>query len=181
MQKLPHPIQESLWELLSELKIDLEFSEPRKTKLADWRLKNGKQKITINYDLHPVQFFMTLCHEIAHGITWNQYKNTVAPHGKEWKNNYKSVIIPLLNGYFGEYIETRIRKAMKNPKAAGIPPEIMEITNPGQLMVNDINMGVMFPFDGKMLTKIYKKKTKWMCLEPSTGKQWLVHGLGTPK
>ena len=178
MQKLPPPIQDALWTKLSELNILLEYSDPRKTKLADWRLRDGKQKITINYDLHPVQFFITLCHEIAHGITWNQYKRSVAPHGKEWKNNFRNVILPLLVGHFGENNEKVIKDVMKNPKAAGIPSEIRAITNPNQYTVDNIHMGVMFPFDGKMLTKIYKKRTKWVCLEPSTGKQWIVSGAG---
>jgi predicted SprT family Zn-dependent metalloprotease len=175
MEKLPEPLREILWSKINDLNITLEFSEHRNTKYGEWRLFNGKQTISINYNLHPLQFFLTLTHEIAHSITWNMYGNLAKPHGKEWKQNYRNIVLPLMNkGFFSKEVEKVIIEHMKNPPAcAGTCSEITKIINPSVNLVKDVPVGTMFPYRGNFLVKLHKKRTRWVCNDAS-GRSYLI-------
>ena len=71
-----------------------------------------KYTITVNEDLNQYAFLITYLHEIAHLVTGLEFdppvwrtgetacrtygRRQVAPHGKEWKKNFKKLIEPLL-------------------------------------------------------------------------------------
>src|ERR1039458_2828799 len=72
----------------------------RKSKFGDYRpLRNKKHdhQITINNDLNPYAFLVTLIHEIAHMYVYTRYKNRVKPHGPEWKNIYSEILEPFID------------------------------------------------------------------------------------
>lgn len=175
MDKLPPSIRDSLWRELNERNITLLFSNDREIILGDWTRKSGVETITINYNLHPIQFFLTLTHEISHSITYNKYFLTVLPHGKEWKSIYKKFVMSILDGSFGGDVENVIIKHMKNPPAkAGADPNINRLTDPKGLILEDVPRGVSFPYHGIVYKKLYKKRTKWV-LEDENGKTWMLH------
>ena len=58
----------------------------RKTRHGDYKLMpDGRHQITINNNLNPYRFLLTLVHEIAHFDAFLNYGRTIKPHGKEWK------------------------------------------------------------------------------------------------
>ena len=61
------------------------------------RDRAGKKPLYIYNDLNQYAFLITYLHEVAHLITYQKHKNKVAPHGKEWKNDFKIVLLPILN------------------------------------------------------------------------------------
>ena len=60
----------------------------RRSKLGDFRRpRHGRgAQITVNRDLPPLQFLLTLTHEIAHLHAFGSHRRRIRPHGKEWKN-----------------------------------------------------------------------------------------------
>ncbi len=175
MEKLPPSIRDSLWREINERNITLIFSKDRETIMGDWTLKSGVETITINYNMHPIQFFLTLTHEIAHSIAYNKYRLTVKPHGKEWKNIYKNFVKSLLDGSFGADVESVIIKHMNNPPAtAGADPNINRLIDPKGLILEDVPKGVSFPFKGVMYKKLYKRRTKWV-IQDDKGTTWMLH------
>ena len=75
--------------------IHLRITAERSTKLGDFRPnmhKNSGHRITINHNLNQHAFLITLVHEIAHLINWNIHRDTVKPHGAEWKNIFNEAI-----------------------------------------------------------------------------------------
>ena len=64
----------------------IRVSKPRKTKLGDYR-RPGRphqpHRISINGNLNPYAFLITLLHEWAHLEIYQEYKGKVAPHGPE--------------------------------------------------------------------------------------------------
>ena len=69
----------------------------RKTKHGDYRqLPNSKHQITINSNLNPYRFLITLIHEIAHFETYNKFGRFIKPHGKEWKQTFQHLMLPFL-------------------------------------------------------------------------------------
>ena len=46
----------------------------------------------MNGTLNNYSFLITLIHELAHLLTFTQYKNRVEPHGREWKRIYGTMM-----------------------------------------------------------------------------------------
>jgi predicted SprT family Zn-dependent metalloprotease len=53
--------------------------------------------ITVNGDLNPYSFLITTLHEFAHLHTYLKYGTRVAPHGEEWKNCYRKLLLPIID------------------------------------------------------------------------------------
>jgi hypothetical protein len=65
---------------------------PRKTLQGSYRLPTPRHRplITINSNLNPYAFLLTLLHEIAHAQAFKTYKTK--GHQKEWKNCFKHLL-----------------------------------------------------------------------------------------
>ena len=62
---------------------------------------------------------ITVLHELAHHLTWAKYKRIVKPHGKEWKQEYQRIFIPVLtNEHIDEPLKRMLARHLKNPKAS---------------------------------------------------------------
>ena len=175
MDRLPVPVSQRIELALAELEIELKVVPSRKTKLGDWCFRNGKHTITINDDLCQAQFFMTLIHELAHATTWNIYTGTVKPHGKEWKDQFRSLMLPLLDGHFPIMVERTLREHMKNPSArSGTCADVAKIMNPHQMYLKDVPVnGRFYSSNGLLLIKISKRRTKWDCID-MYGRKWIA-------
>jgi SprT protein len=99
----------------------LRIKKSRSSKYGDYRPPIGKEnhQITINYDMNPYAFLITLVHEIAHLTNWNKHKNSVLPHGAEWKLEFKILMNYFLyEQIFPEDVTQALKKYMQNPAAS---------------------------------------------------------------
>lgn len=176
MESLPVPVQNAITQYLTG--IHFKTVQPRKTALGMWRFRNGIHEITINNDLTGVQFMLTLVHEIAHARIWDMYNGSVSPHGKEWKDQYHRLMLPLLQGFFEPHIEYQLKEYMKNPYASSTRSlEIRKIVDPDRKMLEDVPPGVTFKIsDGREFIKIRKRRVKWECVTPE-GKMYIIPGI----
>jgi hypothetical protein len=104
---LPADTVEPVISYLQQYKVHLRISQGRTTKLGDYRPpgKDRGHQISVNHDLNPYAFLITLIHEFAHLIVWEKYRNSVKPHGKEWKETYRELMQPFTeNGTFPKEI-----------------------------------------------------------------------------
>ena len=83
---------------LNTYNCQLKIKKPRLTKLGDYRCpQNGKGHIiSINNNLNPYAFLITLTHEIAHMMVWEKHQNKVLPHGSEWKEMFQKLMLNFL-------------------------------------------------------------------------------------
>jgi hypothetical protein len=95
---LPDGSFEKVVEYIHHFKVHLTISKQRKSVLGDYRHSGwgGNHRISVNGNLNKYEFLITLLHELAHLLTYEQYKNRVEPHGKEWKNHYSTLLSILL-------------------------------------------------------------------------------------
>ena len=180
---LPEGTADLCAQWLIDHKSQLTVSRPRKTKLGDFRpaQKNNPHRISINNDLSPLQFLITFAHEIAHVQTWSQNGRKVAPHGLEWKNNYRHNLYQILDlNVLDGHSASVLKQHSLNPKASscadGSLQNLSQSSPPGKTL-NTLQPETIFQIEnGKVFKAIRKLRTFWLCEEPSTGKFYRVRG-----
>ena len=104
---------------IDDLKVKVEISIPRKTKLGDFKVRGNQLSITINNNLNKYLFLIVLTHELAHAFVFKKYQNTVKPHAKSWQLTFKSLMLNFLTpDYFPEDILKVLSRHMISPKAS---------------------------------------------------------------
>ena len=109
-----------LTQYLLRWKVNIVITRKRHTKHGDFRaLTNGEHQITVNQMTNPYRFLITTLHEIAHLVTFKDFGRTIKPHGKEWKINYKNIMMPFLTpDIFPEELLKKLQLHFINPKAS---------------------------------------------------------------
>jgi len=91
---IPENSHQLISDLIDKENLIVKIVNTRKTKHGDFRKqKNGKFQITINKIDNKYRFLITLIHELAHFKVSSEFKYPTSPHGIEWKNTYKKMII----------------------------------------------------------------------------------------
>lgn len=171
---------------LSKIKVSLkiEIKPQRKTRYGDYRrYPDGSHKITVNNNLNPQEFLLTLLHELAHLITFLRNGVKVKPHGKEWKLNYKLLMLPMINDkIFNAETLPLIAKHFKSPKASIDSDYQLAFLlrgnkrNQNKTCVFQLDDGAVFTVDKKRtFVKEGKKTKKMVCKDLDTGKRYLFH------
>ncbi len=83
---------------LQQHPLSVQVVKPRRTKLGDYRgsFRGEAPRITVNNDLNPYAFLVTLVHEFAHHSTFLVARRA-EPHGLEWKSEYQRLMRPFLS------------------------------------------------------------------------------------
>jgi len=117
---IPQDAISDVVKLLQQDSLVIKVKSERKTKHGDYKpLSNGKHQITINGNLNPYRFLMTLIHEIAHFEAFKNYGKFIKPHGKEWKHTFQHLMLPFIRPeIFPNEILPLLANHFKNPKAS---------------------------------------------------------------
>lgn len=168
--------------------VQLKITKARKTKRGDYRHPApGKSlhQISVNGNLNSYSFLLTLLHEIAHLLAYLEFKNQIAPHGKEWKLLFKQVLSDFLNKHFFPHdVELALKKSLKNLKATTCSDVDLDralknydLRHPSLILLEDIPSHSCFQIeDGRSFQKIEKLRTRYKCKELKTGQLFFVSG-----
>lgn len=118
---LPEASIEEVFKSIVKYKIHLRVSKNRSTKLGDYRAahKGEPHRISINHNLNPYAFLITLIHEEAHLVAFENYGRQIRPHGKEWKYCFRELMEPYFGLEIFPYdIEIALKNYLKNPSAS---------------------------------------------------------------
>lgn len=81
--------------------------------------KGHPHRISINHNLNTYSFLITLIHEVAHLVVFENFGPRVRPHGKEWKYCFQEIMEPYLSlGIFPYDVQTALKIYLKNPSAS---------------------------------------------------------------
>mgnify|MGYP001144781552 FL=1 len=168
--------------LIEKHKINLKIVNQRLTKHGDFRqLPNGEFQITINNNLNPFQFLLTLIHEIAHHTTFEKY-GRIRPHGKEWKQQFQYLMLPFLNpSIFPNQMLTPLAHYLKSPKASTDSDVRLSLALKGNTAENGKNFvfelptNCTFVFKNKIYIRGKKRKTRIECLQLTTNRMYLFN------
>lgn len=181
---LPEGTYLPVLEYLNHYKVHLTVTQERKSILGDYRhtTKHKNHRISINGNLNKYSFLITLLHEIAHLLTFDQFGNKVQAHGAEWKKNYALMLKQFIeHKIFPADIETELRATFKNPAATSCAEEGLirvlkkydEKQSPLK-MVEELPPSSLFrTHDGKTFKKGIKLRKRFKCEELETGKVYL--------
>jgi len=162
-------------------KVHLTISKQRKSVLGDYKHAGwgGNHRISVNGNLNKYEFLITLLHELAHLLTYEQYKARVEPHGKEWKGHYSRLLVDFIQQRsFPADIEKALQKSIINPSAtANGETELLlvlrkydAVKKAGQHHIIDIPDGTLFQTEnGKIFRKGAKRRKRFECIEIKTG------------
>lgn len=169
--------------VLKEHKAILKIKAPRKTKLGDYRNPqfNGQHQISVNGDLNPHAFAVTLLHELAHMLCYERYKNSVKPHGSEWKELFKQLALPYLKmDIFPTDVLNSLEKYFQNPGASSCAdPSLYKVLNRyneiQELYLEDIPDHSHFKLpNGRAFEKGQRKRTRYLCKCLTSGRIYSV-------
>jgi len=171
----------------SQRSFDLKISKKRTTKFGDFRgsLKNEQPRISVNSNLNEYAFLITLTHEFAHLLVWLKHQHKVKAHGIEWKTEFATLMnILLTRNVFPEHLKQVLEIHMKNPAASSardisLINELKKYDTPSNLLtLMEIEENSAFILNEKrVFIKGKKRRTRFVCKEISTKKEYLIHGV----
>jgi hypothetical protein len=170
-------------EYLHQYKVHLTITRERKSILGDYRhaTTDKNHRISVNGNLNSYAFLITLVHELAHLVTFIQFKHQVAPHGREWKNCYAMLLKDFLgNEIFPPVVEQALKQSMHDLPASSCADEgLMRVLKKfdrdnGLVMVEQLPEGHLFDIgEGRIFKKGKKLRKRFQCIEVETGKLYL--------
>lgn len=183
-QFLPPGTGDSVMAYLHQYKIHLTVARERKSILGDYRHRthHSNHRISVNGNLNQYAFLITLLHELAHLLTFEQYQNKVQAHGSEWKMIFGELLKQFIqHKVFPEDIEKELLLSLKNPAASSCAEEGLlrvlrkyDTAASGQLLVEEIATGSLFRIkDGRVFRKDEQLRKRFKCTEVKTGKVYL--------
>lgn len=173
--------------LLVKHKVRFKIVAPRSTKLGDFRPGNTSRlpQITVNGNLNPYSFLITTLHEFAHFVTFEKYSNRVAPHGAEWKHEFKLLLFPVISHpEFPEGIKKALERSLHNLKASSCSDTFLtrELTKFDQKddtiqLLEELPYGTHFLLQNKIFYKGELRRKRFLCTEIKSKKNYLVSGI----
>jgi len=184
---VPFEFVDYIVELFIDTPVKFKIVPPRKTKLGDFRMGSALEKpeITVNGNLNPYGFLITTIHEFAHLHTFLTYGNKVAPHGIEWKNNYKKLLLPVLES---KQLPTDIEKVLINSlvsvKASSCSDQHLsralkkyDPVKDGVELLEKLPKNSIFVLNGREFKKGELRRKKFLCEEMISHKLYLVNAI----
>lgn len=192
LQELRHFLPAGSFELIVEYllhyHVHLSITRERRTVLGDYRHAHSHQhhRISVNGNLNPYAFLITLIHELAHLLTFEQFGNRVSAHGKEWKLIYRKLLEAFLGKLiFPADVEAALHKSLHNLPASSCADEplmrVLRQHDPPEekgVLVEELPDGALFVIEGgRVFQKGKKLRKRYQCKELRTGKLYLFSGM----
>ena len=181
---IPPAALDQVASLLSHDSLVVKIKQERKTRHGDYRrLPNGKHQITINSNLNPYRFLITLIHEIAHFEAYKSYGKLIKPHGSEWKFVFQHLMLPFLRpDVFPNDVLPFLATHFKNPKASSDSDTVLalklkqfDLPN-GKTFIFEVPEGAVFKlYNGKLFRKGLKRRTRFECTDMATGRLYVFN------
>lgn len=182
---LPEHAVIPVFELIKANHVHLKVVSERITRHGDYRKHpNGMHQITVNSNLNKYRFLITLIHEMAHLVAFEKFGRNIKPHGIEWKQTFRILMIPFLNTFiFPEKILPLLQKHFRNPSASSDTDALLSMAlkqydsesgSSDKVFVNDLPTGSYFRiYNGRVFKKGALRVKRFECIEIKTGRLYV--------
>ncbi len=186
---IPDGAQPMIWDLIKDYNFVLTITRDRVTKNGDYRIpmrSKEPHKISVNGTLNPYAFLLTLLHEIAHMIAFENYGKHIKPHGIQWKKTFSEIAGPfLIKKVWPEDVTEILLDYFRNPKASSaghrqLARVLRKYEPQGDIYLEDIPVGAVFSIKsqrGRWFLKGNQRRTRFLCKEIESGKEYTIHGM----
>ena len=161
----------------------LKITKNRNSKLGDYRkLPDKSHQITVNGTLEPQLFFFVLTHELAHLIAFEKYGRRISPHGAEWKQTFREMLLESLTVYT-EDLRPIIQKFSKSPKANFMAsPDLVKYfhrpeEDDEQTFIENLKKGELFEYKKEIFVIEETTKKRYLCRNLKSGLKYKVNTL----
>jgi predicted SprT family Zn-dependent metalloprotease len=186
---LPDGAFEPVVSLINQYKVHLTVTKARKSVLGDYRHASlgANHKISVNGNLNQYEFLITLLHELAHLLCFEQFRNRVEAHGKEWKNIYSDLLAAFIRlEIFPVDIQKSLQKTLLNPAATAngetalllVLRKYDTVKKEGHMFVAHLPEGTLFEsLKGRIFRRGKKRRIRIECVEVATGQVYSFSAL----
>jgi hypothetical protein len=186
---IPVESVDEICNILALYPLKIKIVNPRKRIQGSYRRPRFSTEchiITINRDLNPYTFLITLLHEIAHMQAW--VKNRTLRHGTDWKLCFTNLIKQFLSlNVFPEDIQCALKKHLQNIKSS----EFLDIflsktlqkydaepsTAQNLIPLEDVPKNTVFLYGDKKMEKQSLMRKYYLCRDLKTNKLYRCHPL----
>ena len=160
------------------------MARERKTVLGDYRHRTHRKnhRISVNGNLNAYAFLITLLHELAHLLAFENFGNRIAPHGIEWKKVFGQLLAQFIeHNVFPDDIKKALVQTLHDPAASSCSDEDLlrvlkryDERETQLVFVESIPDGALFrTHDGRIFRKGEKMRKRYRCEEVKTKKIYL--------
>ncbi len=187
---LPTEHLDYVLDLLASYPVKFRVSKPRKTKLGDFRYnRNGLHQISVNGDLNQYAFLITLVHEFAHLVSYQEHGVRIRPHGPEWQSCYAKLLRPVIDSEtLPDDVQHALINSLINIKASSCSDKRLykvlmkyDPLDDELSLLEEVSMNSLFEFNGRQFSKGELRRTRYLCMENNTQKIYLVSSLAKVK
>lgn len=180
---LPENTLSYLKQWFADFSIHIKITKGRNSKLGDYRkMPDKSHQITINSTLQPPLFFFVLTHELAHLLAFENYGGRISPHGAEWKNTFRIMLLESISVY-PEDLKPIILKFSKSPKANFMAsPDLVRYFHiedyaDESSYIEDLVLGEKFIYKKNAYIIEEKRKKNYICLNLESAKRYIFKPL----
>jgi len=179
---LPEHAVDLVFELVKAHEVHLKIVTERATRHGDYRRnQDGSHAITVNSNLNKYRFLITTIHEIAHLVAFKKYGKNIKPHGIEWKQTFRLLMLPFINpAIFPNEVLPIVANHFKNPSASSDTDAILAMTlkkfDPPSdyIFVDELPLNSYFRMkDGRVFKKGKLRVKLFECTDIHTNKVYL--------
>ncbi|MEP6464742.1 MAG: SprT-like domain-containing protein [Parafilimonas sp.] len=182
---LPENSFEQVAFFLQHYKVHLTITAQRESVLGDYRnaIHGKNHRISVNGNLNKFSFLVTLLHELAHLLAFENHGNRIQAHGKEWKCIYSELLKDFINRkVFPPEVEKALYDAAQNPAASSCAEEGLtrvlrkyDTKKDGMMLLEELPRGAYFKTkDNRIFQKGEQLRKRFRCTEKNTGLVYLI-------
>lgn len=187
---LPEGFEPMIAALLLKYPVRFAITPPRNSKLGDYRAPVGNEthhRISVNGNLNKYSFLITTLHEFAHLETFLKFGHKVKPHGEEWKQTYRKLLLPAIDTKkLPGVIEEALVRSLANTKASSCSDTQLsrvlrqfDQRHAHHLTLEELPKNATFVLQGRQFRKGDLRRTRYLCEELSSRRNFLIHALAT--
>lgn len=181
---LPDGTFPAVLEYLRLHRVHLTVARERRSILGDYRHRTAasNHRISVNGNLNKYAFLITLLHELAHLLTFEEYGNRVMAHGAEWKKIYANLLAQFLRNHtFPNDIQAALLSSLQNPAASTCAEDGLlrvlrryDADSERKTLIEELPMNSVFRTDdGRIFRREQRLRKRFRCTEIATGKIYL--------
>jgi hypothetical protein len=186
---IPERSVDAICNILAPFRLKVKIVHPRKHIQGSYRrpkTSTDYHMITINRDLNPYTFLITLLHEIAHMQAWMGNKSV--GHGQEWKICFMRLIKQFLSlDVFPNEIRYALEKHLQNIKSSDFLDiflskalqkyDVKPVISHDLMYLEDVPENTVFLYGDKKMKKQSLMRKYYLCRDIRTNKSYRCHPL----